>query len=105
MTRGIRLMRRRPGWVLILILLTIVDWVASVMVLSFCLDAFGPHQAFGVVMTGFVIGITLGLVSMLPGGIGVQESSMTFIFHLLGVSFGQAVLASILFRGIFFFLP
>ena len=105
MKRGIILMRRRPGWVTVAVILTIVDWFASVMVLSYCLDAFGPHQPFGTVMTGYVIGISIGLLSMIPGGIGVQESSMTFVFYLLGVPIGQAILASILFRAIFFILP
>lgn len=105
MNRGIALMRRRPIWVITALFLTICDWFASVGVLSFCLDAFGPRQPFGVVMTGFVIGITLGLASLVPGGIGVQESSMTFVFHLLGVPIGQAIMGSILFRGIFFVLP
>jgi len=105
MRRGILVMRMKPGLVLLIISLTIVDWVSSVIVLSFCLDAFGTHQPFGVVMTGFVIGIVAGLASMIPGGIGVQEGAMTWVLVLLGVRFGQAVLASILFRAVFFFLP
>jgi hypothetical protein len=42
---------------------------------------------------------------MIPGGLGVQEGSMAGIFALLGVSFDRAVLASVLFRVIYFFVP
>ena len=105
MRRGIQMMRKNPLLVLAIISLTIADWIASVIVLSFCLTAFGPTQPFGVVMTGFVIGIMVGLASMVPGGLGIQEGSMIWVFVLLGVPFGQALLASILFRAVFFFLP
>jgi len=105
MKRGIKIMRLKPGWVIVAIILTWTDWFGSVFTLGYCLAAFGERQPFGVVMTGFVIAIILGLISMIPGGIGVQEGAMTFVFHLLGVPIGQAVLAPILYRAIFFFLP
>jgi len=105
MKRGIKIMRLKPTWVIIAIILTWIDWFGSVFTLGYCLAAFGERQPFGVVMTGFVIAIIMGLISMIPGGIGVQEGAMTFVFHLLGVPIGQAVLAPILYRAIFFFLP
>ena len=40
-----------------------------------------------------------------PAGIGVQDFSMAGVFALLGYSFEQAVLASILWRGVFYLLP
>jgi uncharacterized protein (TIRG00374 family) len=105
MTRGALAVRRSPGqlgWVMVL---TWLDWLGSAIVLGFCLDAFGPAVPFGVVVTGFVIGIVAGVASMIPGGLGVQEGSMTGVLALLGVPFGQAFLAAILFRAVFFFLP
>ena len=56
-------------------------------------------------MTGFAIGVTAGLVSMIPGGLGVQEGSMAGVYHLLGVPLQQAILASILFRVMYYFIP
>ena len=98
-------MRLKPGWVLIAISLTWIDWFGSIFALYFSIAAFGEPQPFGVVITSFVIGVILGLVSMIPGGLGVQEGTMTFVLHLFGVPIGQAVLAPILYRAIFFFLP
>jgi uncharacterized membrane protein YbhN (UPF0104 family) len=42
---------------------------------------------------------------MVPGGFGVQETSMAGIYALLGVSFERALLAAILFRVIVDFIP
>ena len=42
---------------------------------------------------------------MLPGGMGVQEGSMVGIYVLLGVDYERAVLASVLFRAIYYLVP
>jgi uncharacterized membrane protein YbhN (UPF0104 family) len=42
---------------------------------------------------------------MIPGGLGIQEGSMAGIFSLLGTPFEQAILASILFRVIYYIFP
>ncbi len=105
MTRGVGAVRRSPSQLFWVMVLTWLDWLGSVAVLSFCLNAFGPAVPFGVVVSGFVLGIVAGVMSMIPGGLGVQEGSMTGVLALLGVPIGQALLAAVLFRAIFFFLP
>jgi uncharacterized protein (TIRG00374 family) len=105
LTRGVLAIRRAPSELVKVMGLTWLDWFGSVFVFSFCLDAFGPSVPLGVVVTGFVLGIMAGLISMIPGGLGVQEGSMTGVLALLGVPFSQAFLAAILFRAIFFFFP
>jgi uncharacterized protein (TIRG00374 family) len=104
-TTGVRAMYNEPRKLILIMLLTLLDWVASVIVLSHCLDAFGEPVPIGIVITGFVIGMVAGVLSMIPGGLGVQEGSMTGVLMLLGVSFEQAVLGAILFRAIFFIFP
>jgi uncharacterized protein (TIRG00374 family) len=105
LTRGVAAMRRKPWTVVWIMALTWIDWFASVAVVWLCFDALGPPLRVGAILTGYVIGVMAGVLSMLPGGLGVQEGSMAGIFVLLGASFQQALLASILFRGIFFLLP
>jgi hypothetical protein len=105
LTRGVSAMRQQPSKVLLVITLTWIDWFSSVGVVWLCFDAFGQPIRFGVILAGYVIGVMAGVLSMVPGGYGVQEGSMTAIFVLLGASFQQALLASILFRGVYFFLP
>lgn len=105
LARGVDVMRRRPLNVLAVMILTWIDWFASVFVVWLCFDALGPPIGLGVILAGYVIGVMAGVLSMIPGGFGVQEGSMTGVFVLLGAPFEQALLASILFRGIFFLVP
>ena len=46
-----------------------------------------------------------GVMSMVPGGLGVQEGTMAGVYHLLGVSLEQAVLVSLLFRLVYYMVP
>ena len=105
LTRGVSAMRQQPSRVLIVMALTWIDWFSSVGVVWLCFDAFGQPIQFGVILAGYVIGVMAGVLSMVPGGFGVQEGSMAGVFVLLGASFQQALLASILFRGIYFLIP
>jgi uncharacterized protein (TIRG00374 family) len=105
MTLGIAAMRREPRWLAQTMTVAAIDWLASVLVLSFCLDAFGPRYGFSVALSGFVIGTVAGAIFLIPGGLGIQEGATASVLVLLGVPLGQAVLATLLFRAIFFFLP
>ena len=59
----------------------------------------------GVVVTGFAVGVAAGVMSMVPGGLGVQEGSMAGAYHLLGVPLEQGVLVSFLFRLVYYMAP
>ncbi len=89
----------------LILVFIITDWAASIIALRFCFSAFGSSPSIGVLVSGFVIGITAGVLSMIPGGFGIQEGSMSGIYVLFGVPLTQAVLAAILFRLIYYFVP
>ncbi|MEJ2210054.1 MAG: flippase-like domain-containing protein [Anaerolineae bacterium] len=105
MTRGVAAIRHKPLLAVALVVLTIFDWTASMTALWFCFDALGDPLSFEVLLAGFSIGLTAGSLSMVPGGLGVQEGSMAGIYALLGTPFQQAVLAAILFRVVYYFIP
>jgi uncharacterized protein (TIRG00374 family) len=105
LAEGVHVMRQKPAAIVIILLLVMIDWSASVLTLWLAFRSLGLSLLPGQAVTGFVIGIVAGVASMIPGGLGVQEGSMAGIFALLGVSFDRAVLASILFRVIYFFIP
>jgi uncharacterized protein (TIRG00374 family) len=102
---GLTALWSQPFTLLLIIMLIAVDWVFSAVALLFCFDALGQAIEPGVLMSGFVIGIIAGVLSMVPGGIGIQEGSMAGIFTLLGASLEKSILASILFRVIYFLIP
>lgn len=105
LTRAVTLLRQRPLEFALAILLVATDEVSSAIVLWFCFTALGPSVLAGEVMAGYVIGIMSGVVSLVPGGLGIQEGSITGVFSLFGTPIEQAVLAAVLFRLIFFILP
>jgi uncharacterized protein (TIRG00374 family) len=104
-THGVRELRKQPQKMTWIIGMIFGDWLSSAIVLWFCFDAIGPPVHSGDLMAGFVIGVVSGVMSMIPGGLGIQEGSMAGIFSLLGTSFEQAILASILFRMVYYIFP
>jgi uncharacterized protein (TIRG00374 family) len=105
MVRGIAGMRQGPRSAVLIGALVLVDWFGSALALGFCFEALGSPLTPGVLFTGFVIGVMAGVLSALPAGIGVQDGSMAGVFALLGVGFEEAVLAALLFRGVFYVVP
>lgn len=105
LARGMVNIQRKPFTFVLLLALVTADWISTIFVLRYCFEAFGDPIGTGVLITGFAIGIAVGLLSMIPGGLGIQEASMAGVYSLLGVFFERAVLASILFRVIYYFIP
>jgi uncharacterized protein (TIRG00374 family) len=105
LTNGVAALRGRPSALTLLLGLMVGDWAFAAVTLWFCFGAFGHAPSLGVLLSGFGIGISAGNLSMVPGGLGVQEASMAGVYALLGTSFAQAVLAAILFRVVYDFVP
>ncbi len=105
MTLGVADIRNKPVMLAQVVALIIADWGASVAAMWFCFYALGSPLHLGVLITGYAVGITVGNFSMVPGGLGTQEASMSGVYALLGVPFERAVLAAILFRVVYDFIP
>jgi uncharacterized protein (TIRG00374 family) len=105
LTRGVAAAERAPATLIVPIALAILDWACCLAAIYCCFRALGAHIAPGVLLTGFSVGVVAGLISMIPGGLGVQEGSMAGVYALLGIQFEQALLASILFRVVYYFVP
>jgi uncharacterized protein (TIRG00374 family) len=103
--QGSKALSTQPFKVIAIIVIVIVEWAAVVVTLAFCFDALGTVPSISTLITGFAIGLIAGVLSMVPGGFGVQEASMAGIYALLGVPFEQALLAAILFRGVYYLIP
>jgi len=85
------------------IILLVLDWTCAAAVLF---SLFQPVNGltFPVFFKMFLLAEILGVVSNVPGGLGVFETVM--ILMLKPIISGELVLASLLgFRGIYFFLP
>ena len=102
---GLTHVRSQPLALVVPLGLIVADRAVRVGAVWLCFEALGAGVALEVIVTGFAIGVAAGVVSMIPGGIGVQEGSMAGVYHLLGVPLEQAVLVSLLFRVVYFVVP
>lgn len=105
MDKGVKAMGKNRSTMVIIASLILIDWIFSATTLWFCFLAFDITLSIGELVSGFVIGTVAGVASLFPGGLGIQEASMTGIFTLFGIPFEIAVLASILYRVIFMIIP
>jgi uncharacterized protein (TIRG00374 family) len=105
LTRGMALLRTSPGRLIGLLAAIVGDWLLCTAAVWLCFAALGIRLHVGVLLSGFFIGIAAGALSMLPGGMGVQDGSMAGVYALLGVPFGPALLAAVLFRIVYYLVP
>jgi glycosyltransferase 2 family protein len=88
-TRGLTLLRSHRGRLLGLLACIVGDWLFCIAAIWFCFAALGIRLHAGVMLSGFFIAIAAGALSMLPGGMGVQDGSMAGVYALLGVSWAS----------------
>ena len=103
--RGLSTLRHRPLVLGFPVALVLADRIARVAVIWICFQALGSEVGLSVTTSGFAVGVAAGVMSMVPGGLGVQEGSMAGTYHLLGVPLEEAVLASLLFRTVYYMAP
>ena len=56
-------------------------------------------------LVGFAVGIFMTLFSLTPASIGVMEGSMAASFYLMGLDYNRALLATLIYRFAYYFLP
>jgi phosphatidylglycerol lysyltransferase len=104
-TQGFNELKQKRKFGLLLAVLIVGDVAAMIAGLAFCFKALGIPVHLGVLITGFNFGITLTVISFIPGDLGVQEASIAGILAIFGVPFSQGVLGSMLFRVLYYFVP
>jgi uncharacterized protein (TIRG00374 family) len=105
LSAAVIVIRNRPWILALLMALVVADWLCNLTTLWLCFKALGYNIHAGVLVTGFAAGVTLGFISLIPGGLGVQEASMAGVYALFQVPFAQAALAAVLFRVVYYFIP
>jgi glycosyltransferase 2 family protein len=56
-------------------------------------------------LVGFSVGIFAGIFSITPASIGIMEASMAGCFYLMGLDYDRALLATLIYRAVYYFLP
>lgn len=95
------------GWgrLLMVLLWVTLDWFFTALTLYFCFQAAGVELTFGLLLVGFAVAFLTSTANVVPAGLGITEGSLVGVFQLLGGDPNATLVAALLFRGIFFFLP
>lgn len=85
--------------------LALLDHLLRCAALGCAFWAIGDPQHPLVLLTGFAVGIMAGAISLVPGGIGVVEGSMSAAFVFMGVELHVAAAAGVVFRLAYYVFP
>jgi uncharacterized protein (TIRG00374 family) len=107
-----RLLRERDVVVRVLgrewweaLLLAAGRWVLDYLTLIAALYAVGAHPRASLVLLAFCAAQVLGTLPLTPGGLGFVEAGLTGTLALAGVETGAAVVATLAYRLVSFWLP
>ncbi len=67
--------------------------------------SFNQKISVSIIIVGLLLGSILGLLSLLPGGLGIFEITTAGIYAAFGISFNIALAAVLLFRLLSYWLP
>ena len=80
-------------------------WLFDYLTLVFALAAVGARPSAALVLVAYSAVSLLGQLPITPGGLGVVEAGLTGALALIGVSAGDAVLATLAYRLFNYWLP
>lgn len=95
---GLSLFGRKKRFSLLAILAGLIYWLGDIFCFFFVFLSFGYLINFGVLTFSYGVGFLAGLISFIPGGLGVTEGSLGLILTGLGVPSAVAVVSILVFR-------
>jgi uncharacterized protein (TIRG00374 family) len=105
MARDLKSLPKRPRSLLVPLLYAFANKALLMGVLLFVFLAFQVPFTAGTIIGGFAISYLFLIVSPTPSGIGIVEGVMPLALSSLGVPWSQAVIITLAYRGITFWIP
>lgn len=84
--------------VLVPVVLAVIAWGCEGTGFFLTLKGLGLHENLLVAIFIYTFSTIIGAVTLLPGGLGTTEGSLTGLLHVLGISTDTAALAAIIIR-------
>ncbi len=81
------------------------DWIFMFLCLKFSFVAIGYPVGNKLLMVGFSVGLFTSMFSLTPASIGLMEGSMAWAFYLMGLDYDLALLAILIYRIAYYFIP
>lgn len=98
LVRDRRILRTATAWQLAIVLL-------DAATMSVCIRAIGAHAPVDAVFASFMIASLVRTMGVVPGGLGTYEATSVATLHLVGISVSAALSATLIFRGLSFWIP
>jgi len=76
----------------------LIYWIGDITCFFFVFVSFGYQIHWGVLIFGYSLASLLGMLSFIPGGLGVTEGSMGLLYSGLGVPATLALMSILVFR-------
>jgi uncharacterized protein (TIRG00374 family) len=105
MAEGLKSLPERPRGLVIPILFSFANKALLISVLLLTFMAFKVPFTAGTVIGGFAIAYLFLIISPTPAGIGIVEGMMPLALSSLRVPWSQAVIITLAYRGITFWVP
>ena len=96
--RGIGLFGQKKRSSVYAVLAALMFWLGDIVCFYFVFLSFGYHIHWGILIFGYCISSLLGMISFIPGGLGVTEGSMGLLYASLGVPGSLAIMSILVFR-------
>ena len=93
-----------PRWQIV-VGLSVLRWLLEYGVLLSALYGLSVHPDPALTLLAFTAASVLGLLPFTPGGLGFVEAGLTATLNLAGVPAGEALVATLVYRLITFWLP
>jgi uncharacterized protein (TIRG00374 family) len=87
------------------LLLSLGNWLFDYLALLAALTAVGARPRPTLVLLAYVASMLLSMIPITPGGLGFVEAGLTGLLTLAGVDTGRAVLATLAYRLVSYWLP
>jgi hypothetical protein len=87
------------------VLASVGKWTFDYFALLACLAAVGARPEPTLLLLAYAASVVLGMIPITPGGLGFVEAGLTAALALAGVGAGDAVLATLSYRLVSFWLP
>jgi hypothetical protein len=82
-----------------------LDWLCMFLTLKCAFLAANYPVSNQTLLVGFSVGIFASLFSLTPASLGIMEGSMAGSFFLMGCDYERALLATLVYRVVYFMLP
>ncbi len=98
----------RPGWLRLcsLIGVSLLDWLLAMAVAWVCVYLTGAHLPIGDFTIAFILAAVLGILSLVPGGLGVFDATLLMLLGSHNQATASAVLAGlVVYRVVYYLVP